>query len=485
MSRYDDAADAADTRTANERYLATQRWREKHGLRAERGPEVTARPAFAPVEITAEHPCWGAMRAEGREPDASQVEAVRAALSARVACLVGYAGAGKSTCSDAIVQAVDPDRKATLVLAPTGKAAKRATETTGLRASTIHRALAKAEHTQEDPFAGVRLVLVDEASMMDVELAAKLAHAIPRDARVVFVGDPAQLPPVRAGAVLRDLIASGTVPVGRLEKIWRTAAESGIPHVAAAIRRGDQGAFPGVLTPDAQVVHADEQSALEAVVTEYVEAKRADPDADIMVLSPQHAGVVGVGALNATIQAALNPVPTHRDEFVALGGGREAQRASVGDVVLNTRNDYGRDVVNGDLGRVVAVGPATGMDIPDNAHATNGASLCRAIVEFPGEAPGSVRYVAYTSREAASDLVLGYAMTCHKAQGSQADRVLVAIPAYAKGLNRNWLYTALTRASGSVTMYGATRTFVAAIGIDSNDARRTRLKERIAAAARA
>lgn len=434
------------------------------------------------VDIDADHACWDGLRSQGRTPDPSQVAAVQAALSARVTCVVGYAGTGKTTCVEAAVAAVcGPAREGVLILAPTGKAARRVAETSGLPARTIHRALAEAQNPAGvSPFAGLRLVVVDEAGMLDIELAARLGAEIGSSTRVLFVGDPAQLPPVGAGSVLRDLMRSGRVPVGRLEKIHRQASECGIPHVARAIRDGERGAFPGVFTPDATMLHAaTDEATAETVVANVLHRVESAPEADVMVLAPQRKGDCGVEALNNALQAALNPVPERRGDYVKING----YLASEGDRVLHTRNDYERGVVNGDLGVIVEVGSEDGMLVPEGTAASQRDAVVRLVVEYPSDTKGGApRRIAYTTTQAAEELILGYAMTCHKAQGSQAATVFVAVPQRSPVLNRNWLYTAVTRGESEVVLFGASGTFLESLDLTPNEGRRTLLVERLSAA---
>jgi exodeoxyribonuclease V alpha subunit len=353
----------------------------------------------------------------------------------------------------------------TLVLAaPTGRAAKRMSETTGREASTIHRLLEIDPRTggfQRDRRNPIRcdLLVIDEASMVDVMLMQALLAAVPDSAAVLFVGDIDQLPSIGPGQVLGDLIASGAVPVARLSDVFRQAAQSRIIASAHAINAGrmpDLGATGA--DSDFYFVPADNpetalQRIVELVANRIPDRFGLDAMRDIQVLSPMNRGGVGVRSLNLELKAALNPA-----------GERSVERFgwtfSPGDKVMQIENDYDRDIYNGDVGFIVDVAPDTG----------------EISVEFDG------RELVFQPGDLDS-LVPAYAATIHKAQGSEYPAVVMPVMTqHAVMLRRNLIYTGVTRARRLVVLVGQKRALAMALA-NRSGRRWSKLAELLAGAA--
>jgi exodeoxyribonuclease V alpha subunit len=390
-----------------------------------------------------------------------QRRAVDAAARQKLVVVTGGPGVGKTTIVRAILSVLESARLSVRLAAPTGRAAKRLGEATGRRATTIHRLLEydprqrRFARNGELPVDTDALV-VDEASMIDLELAEALLAAVPSAARLVLVGDSDQLPSVGPGAVLRDVIDSGVVPTERLSRIFRQAEESRIVTNAHAILRSEmpESASPDDPNADFFVVNRTdpEQSARTVVelVTQRIPKRFGlNPRDEIQVLTPMHRGPVGTQALNAALQAALNP------------GGPALERRGVayraGDKVMQTKNDYEREVYNGDIGVVVRV--------DDAEH--------EMVVRFDD------REVQY--EDAALDvLTLAYAISIHKSQGSEYPAVVVPLlTTHFVMLSRNLVYTAVTRAKRLCVMVADPRAIRMALGEERREERVTRLGERL------
>ncbi len=375
-----------------------------------------------------------------------QKQAVRTALSHPVSVLTGGPGTGKTTAIRALISVVENAGKTCALAAPTGRAAKRLSEATGRPASTIHRLLGYSptegfKVNRENPLS-VDLLVVDEASMLDIVLAYHLFRALAPGAHLLLVGDVDQLPSVGAGDVLRDIIASGGVPVTRLTAIFRQAAGSYIITNAHRINRGEMPLFPSSetqLQPDFFLFPAETAEKAADWVVEVV-AKRIPrkfglhPVSDIQVLSPMYRGPAGVHALNVRLQDLLNPAAEGKTEKRLFG-----QLFRPGDKVMQVRNDYEKEVFNGDIGVVTALSPLE--------HALT--------VEFDG------RQVRYDWAEA-DNLTLAYAVSVHKSQGAEFPAVVIPlVTQHYMMLQRNLLYTAITRAQRLCVLVGSRR----AIGI--------------------
>jgi exodeoxyribonuclease V alpha subunit len=356
-----------------------------------------------------------------------QREAVEVALRGGLTLITGGPGTGKTTIVRVLVRAARRRGEVWLLAAPTGRAARRLAEATGAEARTLHRLLEfnpgegvfGRDHSHPLEADGV---LIDEASMVDLQLMASLVDALPSGCRLVLVGDADQLPSVGPGRVLGELVECGAVPVCTLTEVYRQAADSGIVRNAWRIHRGEAPISAerdeSGLVNDFFVLPRDrDEAAAEAlvkVITERLPRLGFDPLRDVQVLTPMHAGVLGTEALNARLQAALNP------DGDALRRGQRQLR--VGDRVIQVRNDYDNEIFNGDTGRVVQIEGGT-------LH-----------VDFDG------RRVALSS-EQLDDLALAWAISIHKSQGSEYPAVLVVLSrAHRVMLRRNLLYTAITRA---------------------------------------
>jgi exodeoxyribonuclease V alpha subunit len=299
-------------------------------------------------------------------------------------------------------------------------------------------------------------IVIDEASMIDVKLADHLVDAVPEHARLLFVGDVDQLPSVGPGAVLRDVIASGAVPTVRLTRIFRQAEGSAIVENAHRINHGEKPVGDATADGEFFVIERTEAEAAADTIVEMVtrripERFGLDAVRDVQVLSPMHKGDAGVGALNARLQAMLNP------------SGAELKRGGqlfrVGDKVLQLKNDYDREVWNGDIGFVKSVDTEEGA----------------LVVDIDGRA------VDYEGSEI-EDLTLAYAMTTHKSQGGEfAAIVLVMLKAHWIMLSRNLLYTGVTRGKRLVVLVSDPKALSQAIRETSRGVRRTGLAQRLRA----
>jgi len=365
-----------------------------------------------------------------------QQAAISLALRHPVSILTGGPGTGKSFTMKALITELERKGRAYVLCAPTGRAAKRLAESTGREAKTIHRTIGYVPGQGDDEFDDdldaltvsgsekreidtADLVIVDEASMVDISLASRLLKAIPTGAHLLLVGDVDQLPPVGAGNFLRDAIDSGAIPVTRLTRIYRQAAGSNIIVNAHAV---NQGRAPTAVNGDYFVLKAEngEDAAAQVVdlVVKRLPAYGLKPS-DVQVLSPMHRGPAGVKALNAVLQTALNPANLFKPE-IWFGG----TLYRLGDRVMQTRNDYERGVFNGDVGEIV------GIDLARREMTVN----------IDG------RGVSYETQHM-PHLVLAYASTVHKAQGSEYPCVvMVMLSEQYIMLQRNLLYTGITRA---------------------------------------
>lgn len=397
----------------------------------------------------------------GLQLSASQVEAVKLAISTKLLVITGGPGVGKTTLLNAILQILRKEDVKVALCAPTGRAAKRLSESTGLEAKTIHRLLEfdphsfDFRHNRQNPIrAG--LVVVDEASMIDITLMQKLLLAVPDDAALLIVGDVDQLPSVGPGAVLGDIIASGVVPVITLTEIFRQAAASDIILNAHRINRGEmpQNAEAGTET-DFYLVRAsgpeDIRAKLMQVVTERIPKKFGyDPVKDIQVLTPMNRGGLGTQALNSALQESLN-------KSEGPGITRYGTRFAVGDKVIQLANNYDKEVFNGDIGLITDLDEEQGV----------------LEVEF------SSVMVSYDFAEL-DELSLAYATTIHKSQGSEYPAVVIPLSMqHYMLLQRNLLYTAVTRGRDLVMVIAESRAVGTAVHNKAAGGRLTNLAERI------
>lgn len=389
--------------------------------------------------------------------DDVQIAAINEAMRSKVMVLTGGPGTGKSTTTNGIIAALETFKKRVLCAAPTGRAAKRLSEVTGKEAKTIHRLLGFTpsggfEHDEDNPLDG-DVLIVDEASMIDILLMNSLMKAVPKSMRLVFVGDVDQLPSVGAGNVLRDMIDSGMIPVVRLTRIFRQALTSRIVTNAHRINRGE---YPDVsngkesdffFIKDTDAEHAAAE-IVNLVKNRLPKAYGYEPK-DIQVLVPMKNGAVGTKNLNIILQEAINPV----GECITSG----AFKYRVGDKVMQIRNDYKKNVFNGDIGFVKEV---------DTEEHVMTVTFGDADVEYESSDMG--------------ELTLAYACTIHKSQGSEYPVVVMPLlMSHYIMLQRNLVYTGVTRAKKLCVVIGDGRAMYRAINNMVVLKRNTRLKERL------
>ena len=388
----------------------------------------------------------------------SQREAVRLALRSKTLVITGGPGVGKTTLVNSILTVLRAKGVEVALCAPTGRAAKRLSESTGVEARTVHRLLEADpknggfKRGEENPLQ-CDLLVIDEASMVDVLLMRSLLKALPDQAALLIVGDVDQLPSVGPGQVLGDMIASGAVPVVRLTEIFRQAATSRVIVNAHRINKGQMPELEAVPGSDFFFVDAPDPDVgvakLLAVVKQRIPARFGlDPVRDVQVLCPMNRGGLGARALNIELQAALNPPGELKVERFGWTYGP-------GDKVMQVANNYERDVFNGDLGVV------SGIDMEEGELS----------VTFDG------REVVYGFGEL-DELVLAYATTIHKAQGSEYSAVVIPLTTqhYAM-LARNLLYTGVTRGKRLVVLVGQRRALAIAVRNQGGRRRWSKLRE--------
>ncbi len=368
---------------------------------------------------------------------AQQREAVQMSLSqSGISILTGGPGTGKTTTVRAVIAALEALKLSYELAAPTGRAARRLAEVTERSASTLHRLLGigrdgTPQYDADHPL-DADLLLVDEVSMLDLRLASHLLKALPASAHLLLVGDVDQLPSVGTGAVLRDMIFSGAIPVTRLDTIFRQAETSHIVTNAHKINRGEMPVLDNA-SQDFFLFGTDDPVRAADLVVEVVRERiprkfGLDPLTDIQVLAPMYKGEAGVNALNQKLQAALNPPDGYKAELKL-----DSRLFRQGDKVIQTRNDYEKDVSNGDLGRIVAA---------------NGKERTLT-VRFDED-----RLVEYEADDL-DNLTLAYAISVHRSQGSEFPAVVIPVlNQFYIMLQRNLLYTAITRAKKLVVLVG-------------------------------
>jgi len=397
----------------------------------------------------------------------AQEQAVRLALTERVAVLTGGPGCGKSFTVRSIVELASAKGAKIVLVAPTGRAAKRLTELTGYEAATVHRLLqlqpgGDPKYDRDHPL-DADLVVVDESSMIDVILANKLVRAIPKGAHLLLVGDVDQLPSVGAGEVLRDLLAApDAIPRVRLTKIFRQAQQSGIVVNAHRVNAGTPPQLRGF--PDFFWFGCEDNEQLAALTADIV-ARRIprrfglDPRRDVQVLAPMHRGPAGAGNLNGLLQETLTPHVDGQQE--RRYGGRVFR---VGDKVTQLRNNYDKGaagIFNGTVGVVSAL------------------SLEDGKLTVLTDEDESVDY----GFDELDELAHAYAVTIHRSQGSEYPAVVIPLTTSSwMMLRRNLLYTAITRAKRLVVLAGSRRALAAAVRTPGAGRRHTALTQRLTAA---
>ena len=405
--------------------------------------------------------------------DGGQFEAAVMALSNAVCVITGGPGTGKSTTQAVIVKAHSYFGRAedrVRLFAPTGRAARRLSETSGRQALTVHRTLEFI--AQENGFRyregnplKLDVGIGDEWSMVDLKLMASTVEALPPDACFTMVGDIDQLPSVGPGQVLRDLIESGVVPVARLTRVHRQAAGSGVAIAAQRINRGEAPEEPGGRMRGFKVVHKEDEELLDEVVRLVrfaLPEAGFDPMRDVQVVAAMRKGEVGVTRLNEVLKAALNPA-TDDDRTVRMPG----RVLTVGDRVMQLRNDYEKGVYNGEVGTVTECGYDVEPGQPRRPW---------AVVDFSGV---TARYAP----DDCEDIDLAYAATVHKVQGCEAPVVIFVAPrAHRRMLGRNLLYTGVTRARLECIVVGDRTTIDAAPRAADAARRHTGLRARLAEA---
>ena len=392
-----------------------------------------------------------------------QIRAVCCAIENKAMIITGGPGTGKTTIINAVLKIFAKLKTKIMLAAPTGRAAKRMSETSGFEAKTIHRLLEFSfqkggfQRNEDNPL-DCDVLIIDEASMIDTILMYHLLKAIPSFATFILVGDVNQLPSVGAGNILKDIIASSAVPVVALDKIFRQAQTSRIIVNAHKI---NDGIVPFLDPANSDDPHNDfyfiEQDDPEKILEIILKLAMVripqrfgfDPVNDIQVLTPMHRGVVGSGNLNQKLQAALNP---------GEGGIARGERTHrVNDKVMQIRNNYDKDVFNGDIGRITAI------EWEDK----------EVMIHFDG------REVVYEFSDL-DEIVPAYAVSVHKSQGSEYAAVIIpVVTQHYILLQRNLIYTAITRGKNLVVIVGSRKAMAIAVSNNKTQKRFTRLRYRL------
>src|SRR6516162_1138577 len=405
-------------------------------------------PLYPPIDF--EKAVAWCQKRTGKTLASSQREALKVVLANRVVVITGGPGVGKTTLVNSILMILRAKNVKCLLCAPTGRAAKRLTETTGVEAKTIHRLLeidpatGRFSRNEAHPLS-CGLLVVDETSMVDVPLMHSLLRAVPNQSGLILVGDVDQLPSVGPGTVLHDLIESGAVPTVRLTEVFRQAANSRIITNAHGIRRGQMPDMRGAeQASDFHFVERDEPEKIAATLVKLVKERIPqrfgfDPIRDVQVLCPMNRGSLGVRELNTALQQALNPAKAGEDVAERFGW-----RFQMRDKVIQTENDYDKDVFNGDIGTIERI----------NA------------VEHEVTIRFEERVVKYDFGEL-DEVSLAYAVTIHKSQGSEFPAVVIPLATqHYMLLQRNLIYTGITRGKKLVVLIGQKKALAIAVRND-------------------
>ena len=394
----------------------------------------------------------------GIELAEAQKEAIRSSLNFGVFALTGGPGTGKTTIIKGILSVLKRAGCKVLLAAPTGRAARRLEAAAGEKAQTVHRML---EYNVSGTFGKnaedlleAQAVIVDEASMLDIALFYHLLEALPLGCRLVLAGDVDQLPSVGPGSVLKDIIQSGKMPVVRLREIFRQAEISPIVRNAHRINRGMMPEC--VSDSDFSMMEFEEEEQAAAYITNFYADKTRDGRWQaLQVLSPMHKGACGVRNLNSLLQMRVNPPSPEKNEILRPDG----TVLRLGDKVMQIRNNYEKDVYNGDIGQIVNIKEK------------------EVTVWYPDRQDDE--YVCYSESEY-DELQLAYAMSVHKSQGSEYSQIVLALmPGHYIMLQRNLLYTAVTRAREKVVLVGTRAALYTAVSNDRTKRRYSLLKERL------
>jgi len=407
-----------------------------------------------PPEIDTERILWEVHKKLAIKPSAEQLKVLEKILSHRVAVITGGPGTGKTTLIRSINAIIAAFGKQVLLAAPTGRAARRLSEVCRKKAETIHRLLGynfkddRFDKNQDNPL-DADVVIIDEASMVDVLLMYHLMQALPTNAILILVGDIFQLPSVGPGNVLADMIASNHIPVFYLKKIFRQAHESPIVVNAHKVRRGELPALRKLNETEKlsefYFMEQDDAGKVAATIVELCSQTLPgrfgfDPAHEVQVLTPMHKGVIGTTNLNQVLQKVLNPNPVLIET-----------RGSIfksGDKVMHLKNNYQKEVFNGDIGTIISIDKKEEM----------------LAVKYYG------RVVDYDFKEL-SEISLAYAISVHKSQGSEYPAVIMPIMTqHFILLQRNLLYTAITRATKLVILVGTKKAL--AIALKNNKPRK-------------
>lgn len=391
----------------------------------------------------------------------NQIEAVKTAINSKIMVITGGPGTGKTTIIKAILAIFERLGSKIFLAAPTGRAAKRMSEATGHEAKTIHRMLEfspskRGFQKDEDHPLPADVLMIDEASMIDTVLMYHLIKAVPLHSTLILIGDVNQLPSVGPGNVLQDIINSHVVPVVRLNEIFRQASYSSIVVNAHLI---NSGIIPELVhSPDSSndfyfLERTDPDQALETIIkivcVRIQNAFGFDPIDDVQILTPMNRGVIGASNLNLELQKALNPA----EESITRGG----RSLRINDKVMQIRNNYDKDVYNGDIGRISNIDR-------ENQEIT---------IVFDG------REVIYDYPDL-DEVVLAYAISVHKSQGSEYPCVVIPLlTQHYVLLQRNLLYTAITRAKKLVIIVGSKKAMAIAIKNDKHQNRYSFLRDRL------